>query len=627
MVLQKSIFTRINEGSNQQIIHILCIDDDEDFVNLTSQYLHNLSNGNIKPITSLNAKEALLLIKVTKFDVIISDYQMPDMTGLELLQELREQGNNTPFIIFTGHGKEEVVIQALNLGANFYLQKGGESKALFTELLHHIILSTEKKRAESNLQTLINALPDLLFQLDKNGKYLSYKGARDDLYVPPEFLIGKTLSEVLPQDVAQQVLNYIQMALTTNQMQQFEYQLQINKKNRYFEARMVASNVDEVLLIVRDVTFQNQFQQALLKSEERYRSILETIEDAYYEVDLTGNLTFFNDSLLRILGYARENLLKMNYRQYMDTKFANKTFNVFNTVFRTGHPAEGFDTEIIRVDGTRRYIEVSVSLIKDFNGTSKGFRGIFRDVTNKIVNQLALRKQKENIALYLDIITHDLNNYHMGSRLNLELALTNVQSQNYEIAHYLQKIIKNNIRGSTLLNSISILMRETYDFIPSKINIYQSIEKVSKTLRAIFPEKTQIDINLENFTINSLVSADTLFDELLLNILTNAVKNNPKNLVQIDIEIQHDINAHESCILVISDYGTGIDHQKRQNIFTRFSEFRKQGKGSGLGLYIVKTLVDRYHGKIWIEDRVPGDFTQGTSINIQFKFICNAEIN
>jgi PAS domain S-box-containing protein len=129
--------------------------------------------------------------------------------------------------------------------------------------------------------------------------------------------------------------------------------------------------------------------EALRQSEEKHRTILENIEEGYYEVDLNGNFTFFNASMCRTLGYPPEEMMGMNNRQFTDKENAKKLFKTFNEVYRTGEPAKGFDWQIIRKDGTERYIEVSVSLQKNSSGEPIGFRGISRDITE--------RKQKDEL--------------------------------------------------------------------------------------------------------------------------------------------------------------------------------------------------------------------------------------
>jgi PAS domain S-box-containing protein len=124
-------------------------------------------------------------------------------------------------------------------------------------------------------------------------------------------------------------------------------------------------------------------EQVLREDKEKYRTILENIEDGYYEVDLNGNFTFFNASMCRILGYPQEEMMGMNNRQFTDKENAKKLFKTFNEVYRTGEPAKAFDWQIIRKDGTKRYIEVSVSSQKNSSGKPSRFRGIARDITER----------------------------------------------------------------------------------------------------------------------------------------------------------------------------------------------------------------------------------------------------
>ncbi|HUN54764.1 MAG TPA: PAS domain S-box protein [Smithella sp.] len=135
--------------------------------------------------------------------------------------------------------------------------------------------------------------------------------------------------------------------------------------------------------ICQDLTKDKEAEDKLRRSEEKYRTILEDIQEGYFEVDFAGNFTFVNDSIYRFLGYSKEELMGMNNRQYTDKENAKKLFQAFNKVYNTGEPTEGFDWQIIRKDGTKRYVEASASLQKDSSGKPIGFRGIVRDVTER----------------------------------------------------------------------------------------------------------------------------------------------------------------------------------------------------------------------------------------------------
>ena len=123
--------------------------------------------------------------------------------------------------------------------------------------------------------------------------------------------------------------------------------------------------------------------EALRQSEEKHRTIIENIQEGYFEIDLAGNFTFFNDSMCRCLGYSKEELMGMNNRQYTDKKNAKKLFKSFNEIYTTGITGRIFEYDIIRKDGTRRQLEGFASLQKDSSGKRTGFRGTIRDITER----------------------------------------------------------------------------------------------------------------------------------------------------------------------------------------------------------------------------------------------------
>ena len=127
----------------------------------------------------------------------------------------------------------------------------------------------------------------------------------------------------------------------------------------------------------------SELVEELLESEEKYRNILENIEDVYFEADLAGDFTFFNPSLCRILGYTRKEMLGTNYKVLMDAENAKKVLRTFNKVYVTGIPTKGLEWEVIRKDGVRMYIAVLISLIVRPGEKPTRFCGIAHDITER----------------------------------------------------------------------------------------------------------------------------------------------------------------------------------------------------------------------------------------------------
>lgn len=154
--------------------------------------------------------------------------------------------------------------------------------------------------------------------------------------------------------------------------------------------------------ISRDVTKKRKLQQALRESERKYRTILENIEEGYFEVDLAGNLTFGNDALCKTYGYPYEEIIGINNREYTSPETAKKIFDTFSEVYRTGITSSIIDYEIIRKDDSVVMIETAASLLKDANGTPTGFHGIVRDRTEQKKAELALKESEESYRLLVE---------------------------------------------------------------------------------------------------------------------------------------------------------------------------------------------------------------------------------
>ena len=142
-----------------------------------------------------------------------------------------------------------------------------------------------------------------------------------------------------------------------------------------------------------EINERRRAEDALRESEEKYRTILESIEDGYFDVDIAGNFTFFNYALCKIFGLTEEELIGKNFRVFADQETNKEGYKTFNKIYTTGKSVKGFDWEIKRKDGSNRYIEASVSLRKDSEGQPIGFQGVIRILQKKSL----LRKKRKNL--------------------------------------------------------------------------------------------------------------------------------------------------------------------------------------------------------------------------------------
>jgi len=150
--------------------------------------------------------------------------------------------------------------------------------------------------------------------------------------------------------------------------------------------------------IVRDVTEHREMEEAIRLSEERYRTIIEQMEDGYFEVDLQGYFIFVNDAQCRNLGYSQKEMIGMHNRQYVPKEKRKELYELFGKIHDTGVPVKSYDLELVKKDGTKSYNEISVSLIRNAGGNPVGFRGISRDVTEHRIAEMKLRDYAKEIS-------------------------------------------------------------------------------------------------------------------------------------------------------------------------------------------------------------------------------------
>jgi PAS domain S-box-containing protein len=271
---------------------------------------------------------------------------------------------------------------------------------------------TERKQAEESLRhseekyrTIIENIQDGYFEADLAGNLTFFNNAMCVLYAyPEEELMSMNYRQYTDRETAKKLFQVFNKVYTTGMGAAiFEYEgIRKDGTRRQVEAfaSLMKDSSDKITGfrgIIRDITERRKAEESLRHSEEKYRTILQSIEEGYYEVDLAGKFTFFNDSMCQIFGYSKDELMSMSYRKYSDEENSKKIFQAFNEIYNTGESIEGLYWQMIRKDGTKRYIEASASLQKDSSGKPIGFRGIVRDITERKQAEEKLQQTLENL--------------------------------------------------------------------------------------------------------------------------------------------------------------------------------------------------------------------------------------
>ena len=423
---------------------------------------------------------------------------------------------------------------------------------------------------------------------------------------------------------------------------------ELDPSERFLLLRMARRGLGKVLR--RKWAIRNFYEvltsarEAMLESAEKYRAVLANLEDGYYEVDLAGNLTFFNPAMSKYLGYAKDELVGMNNRQFMTEESAKEAYRVFNEVYKTGRPAQARDWEAVAKDGARMPCEISVSLVRDSKGRPIGFRGIARDITERKRAEAQARMHQEQLfqaskmvalGTLVSSVAHEINNPNNFIMLNTPILLEAWENARPILEEYYGK------NGDFLLGGMNYSqMRENIPMLFSGIldgsaRIKQIVDDLKQFVRQDSPDLTQsVDINAVLKSALSLVSnlitkstnhfridyGEGLpairgnfqrLEQVIINLIQNACQALPDPHRGIAVLTCYRQDTR-TILVSIQDEGIGIPPESLPLVTAPFFTTKQDKGGIGLGLSISSRIVEEHGGKMTFTSE-PG---RGTTVEV-----------
>ncbi len=463
-------------------------------------------------------------------------------------------------------------------------------------------------KSEEKYRLLVENLNDVIFNLDPQGNITYMNPVAESIFgYRAEEIIGRPFSDYIHPDDLLGVVKSREETLG-GLLHPYEFRM-VDKSGSIHYVRTSSRPTERdgqhigMTGILSDITGERQTEQALRESEEKHRTILHTIEDGYFEVDLQGSFTSFNESMRRMLGYDQEEMEGLNYRQYMDKETAEKVFLTFNEVFRTGSPTKTADWRLIRKDRSAVEIETSVSLKRDNLGVPTGFFGIARDVTEKKKMELQLLQTEKLSAVGTMIsgVAHELNNPLTAIIGNAQLLSRRDVPE--DIKTKLDVILKESIRSSKIVGGLLAFARE-HKPERSMVNVNDIVIESMKL--------KEYDLKVNNIVMN-LTLADDLphtfadpyqIQQVFINLINNArdalVTGQGKGTLAIRTHVKDG-----AVLTVFEDSGPGIPDEFIKKIFEPFFTTKETGKGTGLGLSMAYGIIKEHGGTISVESK-PG---------------------
>ena len=353
--------------------------------------------------------------------------------------------------------------------------------------------------------------------------------------------------------------------------------------------------------------------EALAGSEEKHRTIIDNIEDGYYESDHSGRFSVFNDSFRAITGYTQEQLYQLDYRRLLTPAETEKVLGAFDKVSRTGKAIKDLGFVIVRKDGARRWVETSVSPISGADGKPDGYRGILRDVTRrrqaealqqeKMAAEAASRSKSEFLANMSHEIRTPLNAIIGLVELLLESPLSREQQEDLKVvqsAAYALLSVINDILDFSKIEAGKLELER------SPFNLRDFLGEALKILAVKAHEKKlELAYRVAPDVPDRLIGDHHRFRQVLLNLIGNALKFTESGEIIVFAQCKS-LDADRLMLHVaVRDTGVGIATGKQALIFEAFqqadgSTTRKYG-GTGLGLAVSAQLVNLMGGQIGVK--------------------------
>ncbi|MFB6142262.1 MAG: PAS domain S-box protein [Halorientalis sp.] len=285
----------MRSGSDREI-RVLHVDDEPDFADLAASFLER-EDGRFAVETATSARAARERLAGSAFDCVVSDYDMPDKTGIELLESVRASDPDLPFILFTGKGSEEVASEAISAGVTDYLQKEGGTDQ-YAVLANRVANAVEHRRArreversERRLREVVDLLPHLLYVVDESGTYRLANEALADFHgTTVDALEGSTLDEVLDPAAAEQFRRHRDEVLSQDATVHASEVAVVGQdgEERVLDARLQPYEYGDgrsVLGVAVDVTEREERERALERTRERMRLALSHTNSVIFELD------------------------------------------------------------------------------------------------------------------------------------------------------------------------------------------------------------------------------------------------------------------------------------------------------------------------------------------------------
>ncbi|MGA8849868.1 MAG: PAS domain S-box protein [Dehalococcoidia bacterium] len=504
----------------------------------------------------------------------------------------------------------------------------GEKRATvgsFMDITARKELEEAIKYSEKRYRTVLDEIHDAYFEVDLRGTFTFVNDQMSQLLqYSKEELLGMNYKTFTPEEDIKNVYEtYNEVYRKGQPILGYDHRVIRKDGTSGFHDVSISPLKNEKGEIIgfrgisRDISERKRLEEAVAYSEKRYRTILDEIHDAYFEVDLNGTFTFVNDQMSQHLQYSKEELLRMSYKNFTPEEELKTVYEAYNRAYRTGEPSLSFGQRTIRKDGTRGFSDVSISPLKNAKGEIIGFRGISRDITARkrleeereaLLHEIRKINQKleeanKELQDFVYIASHDLREplrkiSSFGTLLqdSLKGKLNEDQQENFEF------MIDGARRMQDMIDALLTYSRLTTKAKPFEwVDLNKVIEDLKKLELATILDETGGTIHVPE-PLPSIQADPSQMHQLFQNLIGNGLKFHKEGIPPEIIIRAHEIDI-DMIRIEVEDNGIGIDEKYHGQLFTMFKRLqsREQYEGTGIGLASCKKIIERHGGNIGIK--------------------------
>jgi PAS domain S-box-containing protein len=486
---------------------------------------------------------------------------------------------------------------------------------------------TGRKRAEeelSRLASIVMSSDDAILSKRLDGTIISWNRGAERLYgYTAAEAVGRPIDIIVPRERSAEIRDILEKVKRGERIEHYETE-RITRDGHKIVVSITISPIADIngeiigaSTIARDITENKRAEKALKKSQFILAKSQEMAHVGNWAWNVRTNEINCSDEGFRIFGCPLQEL-QPTFEWLMSHVHPGDATAVAARYEKIRHEGwlGSFDYRIVRPDGSIRYVNtVADKIVRDRAGRMKWVYGITQDITVRKQSEIAMEDARARSELYLDLMGHDINNMNQIALGYLEVTLLEPGLGDRQ-REMLSKSLEAVMASSRLIENVRKLQQASSDrkgYI--KTDVGELLRRAQSTFSKVPGTKATIRYT-EATPGGCTVMADGLLYDVFANIVGNAVKHGGSEPV-VDIRLDGvQIDGKTYCRVAVEDDGPGIPDDMKEKVFERQRRGDTKAKGSGLGLYLVRTLVESYSGYVRAEDRVPGDPGKGAKFMV-----------